>query len=160
MAHGDLDELLRLFHPAVEYLPLTHAEVAGAGYFGHAGVRKYFAEAGELWHEMYPVADSLTTNGRDVVAVGSCKFRGRGSEIDTESPMAWVFTVRDGKIVRYRGFPTPAAGPAPTPRPPSSSTPPVIAPGKANRSPAGSCSIYDARTACPATSNGYATAAC
>ena len=109
MADADLDELLRLFHPDVEYLPLTHAQVEGRGYRGHAGVREYFAESGELWHEMHPVADSFSTNGGDVVVVGSCKFRGRGSKIDTQTPMAWVFTVRDGKIVRYRGFPTAAA---------------------------------------------------
>jgi ketosteroid isomerase-like protein len=109
MAGADLDELLRLFDPEIEYLPLTHAQVEGRGYRGHAGVREYFAEAGELWYEMHPVADSFSTNGDDVVVLGSCKFRGRGSEVDTQTPMAWVFTVRDGKIVRYRGFPTPAA---------------------------------------------------
>jgi ketosteroid isomerase-like protein len=109
MADADLDELLRLFHPEIEYLPLTHAQVEGRGYRGHAGVRQYYAEARELWHEMHPVADSFSTNGADVVVVGSCKFRGRGSEINTKTPMAWVFTVRDGKIVRYRGFPTSAA---------------------------------------------------
>ena len=109
MADADLEELLRLLHPEIEYQPLTHAQVEGRGYHGHAGVRQYFAEAGELWHEMHPVADSFSLHGADVVVVGSCKFRGRGSEIDTETPMAWVFTVRDGKIVRYRGFPTAAA---------------------------------------------------
>ncbi len=109
MARRDLDALLRLFDPEIEYLPLTHSEVEGRGFHGHAGVRAYFAEAGELWHEMYPVADSSMTNGDDVVVIGSCVFRGRGSEIDTRMPMAWVFTVRDGRIVRYRGFSTTAA---------------------------------------------------
>jgi ketosteroid isomerase-like protein len=109
MADADLDALLRLFDPEIEYLPLTQAQVEGRGYRGHAGVREYFAEAGDLWHEMYPVADSFSTNGDDVVVVGRCEFRGKGSEIDTATPMAWVFTVRGGKILRYRGFPTPAA---------------------------------------------------
>jgi Recombinase/Recombinase zinc beta ribbon domain len=47
-----------------------------------------------------------------------------------------------------------------TPRPQPRSTPPVTAPGKASRSPGGSCSTCAAPTACPATSSGYAATAC
>ena len=108
MAAGDLDALLRLYHPEVEYLPLTHTQVEGRGYRGHAGVREYFAEADSLWEEMHPVADSMRTSGNDVVVIGRCEFRGRASRIETQTPMAWVITVHEGLIVRYRGFATPA----------------------------------------------------
>jgi ketosteroid isomerase-like protein len=71
-------------------------------------VRQYFAEADELWHEMHPEVASMRTNGDHVVVVGTCAFRGRGSELETRTPMAWLFTVRNGKILRYQGFSTPA----------------------------------------------------
>lgn len=49
MSAWDVDELLRLYAPDVEFLPLTGTLVESGGYRGHEGVRAYFAEARELW---------------------------------------------------------------------------------------------------------------
>jgi ketosteroid isomerase-like protein len=43
MRAWDVDALLRLYDPDVEFLPLTGTRVESGGYRGHEGVRAYFA---------------------------------------------------------------------------------------------------------------------
>lgn len=102
----DIDGLLELYHPEVEFLPLTGTRVESGGYSGHSGVRDYFAEADEVWEEMQPHADDVRTVGDQVVVLGGCAVRGRGSGARSDNPMAWVLTLRDGKVTRHLGFAT------------------------------------------------------
>jgi ketosteroid isomerase-like protein len=106
IAIPDLDAVLELYTEDVEFLPLTGTRVESGGYIGHAGVREYFQEAEEVWELMRPHAETFETVGDDVVAIGGCAVRGRGSGAVTDSPMAWVITVRDGRIARHRGYRT------------------------------------------------------
>jgi ketosteroid isomerase-like protein len=106
MARGDLEELLALYDPEIRFLPLTGTRVESGGYHGHAGVRDYFAEVADVWDELRPYAEYVETIGDDVVVLGGCAVRGRGSKIQSDSPMAWVLTVRSGKITRHCGYST------------------------------------------------------
>ena len=54
MSAWDVDALLRLYDPDVEFLPLTGTRVESGGYRGHEGVRAYFAEARDLWDVLQP----------------------------------------------------------------------------------------------------------
>jgi ketosteroid isomerase-like protein len=102
----DIETLLELYSPEVEFLPLTGTRVESGGYHGHAGVREYFEEVGEVWDAMQPHADDVRTVGDDVVVLGGCAVRGRGSGATSDAPMAWVITVQGGKVIRHRGFAT------------------------------------------------------
>jgi len=102
----DIDGLLELYDPEIEFLPLTGTRVESGGYVGHAGVRDYFEEAAEVWELMQPHADDVRTVGDHVLVLGGCAVRGRGSGARSDNPMAWVLTLRDGKVVRHRGFGT------------------------------------------------------
>jgi ketosteroid isomerase-like protein len=102
----DIDGLLDLYDPDVEFLPLTGTRVESGGYNGHAGVRDYFEEVSEVWEELLPHADDVRTVGDDVVVLGGCAVRGRGSGAMSDSPMAWIITVRNGKVMRHRGYRT------------------------------------------------------
>jgi ketosteroid isomerase-like protein len=102
----DIDALLRLYDPEIEYLPLTGTRVESGGYTGHVGVRDYFEEVSEVWEELHPHADDVRTVGDEVVVLGGCAVRGRGSGAESDTPMAWVVTVRRGKITRHRGYRT------------------------------------------------------
>jgi ketosteroid isomerase-like protein len=106
MGRGDLERLLELYHPEIEFMPLTGTRVESDGYRGHQGVRDYFAEAAEVWDEVRPVAGEITTVGDEVVVFGRCAVRGKASEIETDAPTAWVITVRNGKVTRHRVFRT------------------------------------------------------
>ena len=102
----DIDGLLELYDPEIEYLPLTGTRVESGGYIGHAGVREYFEEVAEIWEELHPRAEHVQTVGDQVVVLGACLVRGRGSGVESDGPMAWVLTVRDGKVTRHRGYRT------------------------------------------------------
>jgi uncharacterized protein len=102
----DIDALVAMYTPDVEFQPLTGTRVESGGYNGHAGVRAYFDEVGEVWDEMRPHADDVRTVGDRVVVLGGCLVRGRGSGAPSDAPMAWVITVRDGKVTSHRGYRT------------------------------------------------------
>jgi uncharacterized protein len=102
----DIDALVAMYADDVEFLPLTGTRVESGGYIGHDGVRAYFDEVGDVWDEMRPHADDVRTVGDHVVVLGGCLVRGRGSGARSDGPMAWVITVRDGKVTRHRGFRT------------------------------------------------------
>jgi ketosteroid isomerase-like protein len=102
----DIDALLELYDPEIEYLPLTGTRIESGGYIGHSGVREYFEEVAEIWEELHPRADDVQTVGDQVLVLGGCAVRGRGSGAESDSPMAWVLTFRNGKVTRHRGYGT------------------------------------------------------
>jgi ketosteroid isomerase-like protein len=101
---ADLDALLQLYDPEIEFLPVTGTRVESGGYHGHQGVRDYFEEVAPIWEAMRPYGTHFEEIGDAVVVYGGCVVRGRGSGAETDSPMAWVVTLEDGKIVSHRGF--------------------------------------------------------
>jgi ketosteroid isomerase-like protein len=98
----DVDALLRLYDPEVEYLPLTGTRVESGGYRGHEGVRGYFAEARDLWDVLEPDGEDYRDLGDRVVVAGRCRVRGRVSGAESNPACAWVIGVRDGMIVSHR----------------------------------------------------------
>jgi ketosteroid isomerase-like protein len=102
MSAWDVDALLRLYAPDVEFLPLTGTRVESGGYRGHEGVRAYFAEALTLWDVLEPQGHEYTDLGDCVVVAGRCRVRGRVSGAESHPACAWVVGVRDGTIVSHR----------------------------------------------------------
>jgi ketosteroid isomerase-like protein len=102
----DIEGLLALYDPDIEFMPLTGTLVESGGYEGHAGVRDYFDEVAQVWEEMRPYAHTTQPVGDHVVVTGGCAVRGIGSGVESDDRMAWVITLRDGKILRHRGFGT------------------------------------------------------
>jgi ketosteroid isomerase-like protein len=100
----DLDTMLRLYDPEIQFRPLTGTRIESGGYRGHAGIRAYFDEAGTVWERMHPYADDLRVEGDTVVTIGHCEVRGRESGAETDTPMAWIFRVRNGRIVSTQAF--------------------------------------------------------
>ena len=102
MSAWDVDGLLDLYDPDVEFLPLTGTRVETGGYRGHEGVRAYFAEARDLWDVLEPEGHEYTEIGDRVVVAGRCRVRGRHSGAESQPACAWVIGVRDGAIVSHR----------------------------------------------------------
>ena len=101
MSAWDVDALLRLYDPDVEFLPLTGTRVESGGYGGHEGVRAYVAEAGDLWDVLQPEGQEFRDLGDCVLVAGRCRVRGRFSGAESHSACAWVIGVRDGTIVSH-----------------------------------------------------------
>ena len=102
----DIDGLLDLYDPEIEFLPLTGIRVESGGYQGHSGVRAYFEEVSSVWDVLRPYGDDFRIAGDNVVVLGGCTVRGHGSGAETDTPMAWMVTVRDGRITHHRGYRT------------------------------------------------------
>ena len=101
----DIEALLQLYDTDIEFLPLTGTLVESGGYAGHAGVRDYFEEIAQVWEEMRPYAHTTQPVDDHVVVTGGCAVRGI-SGVESDDRMAWVITLRKGKIVRNRGYGT------------------------------------------------------
>jgi ketosteroid isomerase-like protein len=98
----DVDTLVRLYDPDVEFLPLTGTRVESGGYRGHDGVRAYMSEARDLWDVLEPVGEVFTDLGEHVLVTGRCRVRGRSSGAESNPACAWVVGVQDGLIVSHR----------------------------------------------------------
>jgi ketosteroid isomerase-like protein len=102
----DVDDMLTLYHPEVEFLPLTGTRVETGGYRGHDGVREYVAEARDLWDVLEPAGDHYEDLGDRVVVGGTCRVRGRASGAESVPACGWVIGLRDGLIVSHRACST------------------------------------------------------
>jgi ketosteroid isomerase-like protein len=98
----DIDALLPLYHPDVEFLPMTGTRVESGGYHGHAGIRAYLAEAKDLWEVLQPTGDHFEDFGDYVVVAGHCRVRGRTSGAESDPTCGWVVAIRDGRVVSHR----------------------------------------------------------
>jgi uncharacterized protein len=102
---GDLDAVLADMDPGIEWHQaqgLPH----GGFYKGVEEVRRNIFEPldAEWWDEFTAVPDEFLDAGDHVVALG--RYRGTAKETGKvlDVPFVHVWTVRDGKAVRFRQF--------------------------------------------------------
>jgi ketosteroid isomerase-like protein len=76
-------------------------------YHGHEGVRTYWRQWLSAWRDLQFEVQDVRDAGDDVVAlIRNQRQWGRHSAIKTETPpYGIVFTIRGGKVVRWRNFP-------------------------------------------------------
>jgi len=100
----DLEEMLSYVDPEIE---LHSAIVGGAEanvYRGHAGFRRWFADSFESFEDITSVYSEFRDLGDRVFAFGHVHARGRESGVELDSPIAWVFALRSGKLIKAEGF--------------------------------------------------------
>jgi ketosteroid isomerase-like protein len=107
LASGELD--LQLVDPDVEWdasrLTELVPDLAGV-YRGHDGVRTYWQRWFEAWSDLEFEFELRDAGDEVVVLLRNQRQWGRHSGICTElAPYAQVFTLREGKLVRWRTFP-------------------------------------------------------
>jgi ketosteroid isomerase-like protein len=101
---GDLDEMVSYMDPEVELHSAIVGGAEGNVYRGHEGLRRWYADSFESFEELRNEWSEFRDLGDRVLAFGQVKARGRDSGVKLDSPMGWVFTVRDGKLVKAEGF--------------------------------------------------------
>ena len=81
-------------------------DIAGT-YHGHDGIRAYWRRWLSAWRDLrFEIQDVLDAGDDVVLLVRNQRQWGRHSGIATEMPAyGIVFTIRDGKVVRWRVFP-------------------------------------------------------
>ena len=108
---GDADAIRELLPRAVRELCDPEIEVVEAPerldartYHGHEGVFEALGRWMEQWDEYDVEPESFEDHGNDVLVVAREKARGGRSGASVSTPIYIIVTVRNGKILRYRGF--------------------------------------------------------
>jgi ketosteroid isomerase-like protein len=101
---GDLDSVLDLCTEDVEiYKDPEVLEIASASTpCGRDRVAQYLRGWLDSWSDYFARPQEFVQLGEDVAALTQLRARGKNSQFEIEGEMAGVFTVREGRIARFR----------------------------------------------------------
>jgi ketosteroid isomerase-like protein len=101
---GDLDSVLELCTEDVEVYkdPEVVEMVAAFTPRGQERVAQYLRGWLESWSDYQVRPQEFLQSGDEVAALTEARARGPNSQFEIEGEMADVFTVRDGRIARFR----------------------------------------------------------
>jgi ketosteroid isomerase-like protein len=106
---GDVDRMAKCLADDAEFRPIR-AELENRTYIGVGGLREVMADFERDWEELHVVAEEVIGRGDVVVTLGRLRARGRASGIELDLPLALLFHLREGKIVRIESFREPQDG--------------------------------------------------
>jgi ketosteroid isomerase-like protein len=99
-----LEAAMAFLHPEVEWFVNLEWPEAPI-YRGHDGIRELSSVLRDVLGAVRMEPDRFVdAGGDDVVVFGRLRVTGTGSGAATESHRAWVYTLRDGKIIRHLTF--------------------------------------------------------
>jgi ketosteroid isomerase-like protein len=110
MKRGDNQTPFEYYDSAIEWDATRGSEIVpevAARYRGHDGVRAFWRSWLAAWETVEFDVEGVLDAGDSVVAlIGDQHLRGRRSGIAVEfPPYAIIFTMRDGKVIRWAWFP-------------------------------------------------------
>lgn len=102
----DPDEIAAVCDERMEFYPVVTAEVVGRvePYVGPEGLRQYMADAGKVWEELLITPSQVEQRGDRLLVRGRVYARSRELGI-RDMPVAWIWEVRDRRLVRGEVFP-------------------------------------------------------
>jgi ketosteroid isomerase-like protein len=94
----------KTIHPEVE-LKTALSAVRGESYRGHEGVRQWRRDIYEQFEEWRVEIDDIreVDKGR-YLGLGRVHLRGKGSGVEFDQPLGWVFEMRDGMLCHMRVY--------------------------------------------------------
>ena len=103
---GDVDTLLEVLDPAVEWHSALHALMGGEQtvFRGHVGVRKLLRDLNESFAEVDLEIAEIRDLGDRLVAIGRIRTRGKASGAETVTPLALVTEIKNGKTISVRAY--------------------------------------------------------
>jgi ketosteroid isomerase-like protein len=82
---------------------VIQSQMTNATYHGHAGMRRYFAEIDDQFESWHASIDELRdAPGERLLALGAIHFRGRASGVESDQPVAWLFTFAGDQVTGMR----------------------------------------------------------
>jgi uncharacterized protein len=106
---GDRDALAALTASDVEIVPMR-AALEGTVYSGENAVAEFWQAIDETWEETRILGDEFEQRGDRVLIAGRLRGRAKGTEVDVDSPMAWVLTFDGERVSRLHTYTDVAAG--------------------------------------------------
>ena len=98
---GDGDAVLEMLDPDVEIF--ASRSLANSGDFrGHEGYEEWVTQWLEAWETFrVEIDDDWVVSGDDLVVSAQQFGRGKGSGVEVQMPITYLFTVRVGKATRF-----------------------------------------------------------
>ena len=100
---GDVEAVLETADPDIEFVPLRSL-VVGGSYRGHEGIRRFFEDLGDEWEGFSIGNEEFREREGSVLLLGEFAAKGKASGMQVHSPVAWLFELRAGKVVRMRAY--------------------------------------------------------
>ncbi len=100
----DVEAGLEFVDPEIVFQSAIVSGADGSTYRGYDGLREWAKESDAAFEELRTVPQEFRDLGDDVLILGHITAKGRGSGAPVESPAAFLSTLRDGRVVRVRGF--------------------------------------------------------
>src|SRR6478672_896322 len=104
---GDIQEVLAFIDANAELHSAIIGGAEGNVYRGHDGFRRWYAETEATFEELRTELTEFRELGDRVVGLGHIYARGRESGAELDSATGWVFTLRNGKVLKAEGFLSP-----------------------------------------------------
>jgi ketosteroid isomerase-like protein len=101
---GDMDAAFANFDPEIEWITAPRTPFAGT-YRGPEEIRRLIRDQREVFGEIRMEPYELFENGDLVVAFVRQRATGKASGAAIEIVVGHLWTLRDGKAVRFEGFP-------------------------------------------------------
>lgn len=102
---GDLETLLSLFDPQIEWTSPGPPELPTAGTRrGTQQVAQFFQGIGQLFEFTRFQPTTYVAQGEIVVVLGESSARIKPSNTVVNDEWAHVFTIRDGRVVRFKEY--------------------------------------------------------
>jgi ketosteroid isomerase-like protein len=103
---GDFEGAIELLTDDVEF-DWSRRMLDGEVVTGQDAVRRYLQDAHEIFDEIHIPSEDITDLGDGLVLLyGTARFKGHKSGLDVEASAANLWTVRDGKVARFRFYQT------------------------------------------------------
>jgi ketosteroid isomerase-like protein len=102
-AERDLERVLELIDPEVEFTPMT-SDFAGRTepYRGHEGIREYFRDVSRVWDDLRLTPRDYRDIGGVVLVTGRVNARSAARIVDGST--GWIWRVRNGRVVYARVY--------------------------------------------------------
>jgi ketosteroid isomerase-like protein len=95
---------MSLFDPDIAYEDTVLPDHAGEAYRGHEGV----VRAAERWVEgsewLLVELEQIVGAGDRLVSIHRARSKARHTGIEFDTPLAYVWTFRDGKVIHFKSF--------------------------------------------------------
>jgi ketosteroid isomerase-like protein len=104
VAERDVQTLVALTAPDVQWRSFFAALLEGGEYRGHGALHQYLRDLEDAFEFIRPAVEQVISVGDVVVVVGQIRYRGRASGVEVKEPAGWVFEFTNGKVVSWRAF--------------------------------------------------------
>jgi len=106
----EITELLSLLSDSIDWLTHGADELPSGGrHVGHTEVRRFIEVVGETWEFAQFEPRQIVAQADTVVVLGFYRGNSKGTGREFSAEFAHVFTIRNGKIARFREYTDTAA---------------------------------------------------